>query len=88
MGQQMIRVNTMSNKAIKMLKAKANREHRKFHIEKAEQMREQAKEWLASAIEYCIASGFDAKEEINVAYNDMMLEAIAEENRKCMDRKH
>jgi len=84
----MIRVQVMPRKGIKMMKLKANREHRKFHIEKAEAMRVEAKAWHDAAIQYADAAGFNAKDEIEDAYINMLAEAVAEENRKCMEGQH
>lgn len=84
----MIRIQSMSYKGVKMIKLKANREHRNFHINSAEKMREKAREWKETAIKAQEAFGIDATDEIEAAYNNMLAEAIAEENRNCMKGQH
>lgn len=81
-----------SRKAVQMIKARNNRAHRKYHIDRANHLRMQADKWkedvIASAIQHFGFLPDDVKEKVDTEYNDLMLGAIAEENRKCMDEKH
>lgn len=84
------RVNTMqivvahTRKAFNLKRKINNRRHRQWHIELANKIRSEAEQWRTQAM-----MEFPEREaEIIVAYDKMMTEALAEENRKCMERNH
>jgi TRAP-type C4-dicarboxylate transport system substrate-binding protein len=87
----MLKVTTYNRTAINMLKRKAIAQHRKAHIENARIIRENAatmRKAMLNAVwaEYRENAPAELYEEIEAAYNDAMLAAIAEENSACMDR--
>lgn len=79
-----------SHQATKIIKRNEMRKHRKYHIAKAQEIREQAEQWKEMVLKSAedLHLGERAKEEVEAAYTSMLSEAIAEENSKCMDRKH
>jgi hypothetical protein len=90
----MIRIEVMNKRAVKIMRNKVIRAHKKFHIDRAEHMRKQATEHnksLINAANQYFGVGYvpmDTLEEISAIYDNMMAEAIAEENGKCMERTH
>ena len=81
---------TGSYKGDKIARAANKAAHRRLHIKRAEHMRQEAEEWLKFSRNAVIRQeGFistDMEIEINRTYNNMLAEAIAEENAKCMDK--
>ncbi len=85
----MITLLTVKRRQAQMIKRRNAREHRKFHLDKANEMRAHAEEFKDVQEKQAIAIfGYvpkDIQEIITNNYTNTLAEAIAEENSKCVD---
>lgn len=85
----MIGIIVMGQRQMKIIKRRDRAEHRKYHLKTASKIREQAEiyrdEMYALAREALGYVTGEAAKMIDLNYNNMLAEAIAEENSKCME---
>lgn len=92
----MIGIIVMGQRQKKIIKRRDRVAHRKYHINLAAQMRERAEAYRENMrMTIALTAGHlpddivaQGERDVEATYNNMLAEAIAEENSKCMDRKH
>ncbi len=86
----MIRIEVMGHRATKIIRRAELAKHKKWHLDNAKQIRENAEHSLKQTIKW-IAENVpehltdEAMDECMKNYNNLLSEAIAQENVKCME---
>lgn len=84
-----MRVIQLNKHAVKMIQLREVRAHRREHLEKAVEIRNEAIAWRNHMIRVAtntVGLTDEILTEIDVTYNDMLVAAIELENSKCVSK--